>query len=41
MLVSSAIAGPVSLPFRQSSIPSIRYRTFDMSTTAAAPTVVH
>ena len=35
----SVIAGPVSLPFtflRQSSILPVRYRTLDVSTTAAA-----
>jgi len=39
----SVIAGPVSLPFtflRQSTIPLVRYRTLDVSTTAAAPTTL-
>jgi len=37
--VKSALAESVSLPFtflRQSSIPSVGYRTLDVSTTAAA-----
>jgi len=41
--VKSAIAGFVSLPFtflKQSSIPPVRYRTLDVSTTAAAPTTL-
>jgi len=41
--VKSAIAGSVSLLFiflRQSSIPPVRNRTLDVSTTAAAPTML-
>ena len=43
MQVKSAIAGSVSLPFtflRQSSIPLVGYRTLDVFTTAAAPTML-
>jgi len=41
--VNSAIAGSVSLPFtflRQSSIPRVGYKTLDVSTTAAASTML-
>jgi len=41
--VKSAIAGSVSLHFtflRQSSIPPVGYRRLDVSTTAAAPTML-
>jgi len=41
--MQKALSGSVSLPFtflRQSSIPPVGYRTLNVSTTAAAPTML-